>query len=1128
MSFERLLLLFAMGVLVSVSFQKTLYAQGATTASISGAVRDANGQPLPGATVRAVHEPTSSQYGNVTNVDGRFRLNNMQVGGPYTVTVSFVGYETDTKNGIYLTLGQTLELSFTLTEQATQLEDVEILANRNTIIDGSRNGAETNVSTEEINTSPTASRNLVDFARLTPQAAVTETGDGPAISIAGQNNRFNSIYIDGAVNNDVFGLAGSGTNGGQTGISPISIDAIEQFQIAVSPYDVTLGGFTGGGINAVTRSGTNDFEGSAYYFFRNEQLAGKTPTKDLAEDVERTKLPEFTARTYGFRLGGPIIKDKLFFFVNGELQRDETPQPLSQTYEGNSALQEIDNLVSFLRETYDYDPGGFRNNVREQNGNKFLVKLDWNISQNHKLNLRHSYSFAEEIERSGSGANDINFSNGVEILPNTTNSTALELNSNFGNNFSNKLILGYTRVNDDRGFVGDPFPRVTINDGSNGTITFGNEPFSVGNILKQNVLTLTNNFTWFKGQHMVTFGTHNEYYSFYNLFLRQNFGDYTYDSLSGFINNAGASRYNRTYEIVGTIDDQRGDNASSIAADFEAMQLGFYVQDEFQATPQLQLTGGLRIDIPFFLSDPVSNDNFNSQVSQFEQAGYDLAGARSGQVPSAQFLFSPRLGFNYDVFGDEKLQVRGGLGIFTGRVLFVWPGGSFTNNGVFLSSVGVNNPQIVQGNDTIPLPFQPDPLNQYVAGDVLNASGQPLSATNPSQLDLFAENFKYPQVFRTSLAVDYQLPLGIVASLEGIFTKDMNPIYYQNINVLQPQNNVEATNDNRPVYGNFTADSDGDVSSSLTRVNDDFANILLAKNGNRGYSYSITGQIQKPFNNGLIANLSYTYGHTRVLLDATSSQNSSNWSNVEALDKNNLTLGELGYSDFDLGSRIVGSVSYRKAYAGFMASTLSLFYTGQSSEPFSYLYNRGGNYALHGNDGGGDFTDLLYVPQNQDDINLIAYPNDDGVEVSAEQQWQDLNAFIENDPYLNKRRGDYALRNAARLPFEHVVDLKFLQDFYIKTADGKTNTLQLSIDIFNFTNMLNKNWGRRYDISFNTYNLVDFEGFVDPVAGDFTPQFTYRNSNQNREEIANIDDTGIYSSRWQAQVGIRYIFGNAR
>ncbi|MGB3619046.1 MAG: carboxypeptidase regulatory-like domain-containing protein, partial [Catalinimonas sp.] len=1034
------------------------WSQGVTTASFTGRVLDENGEPLPGATVLAVHQPTGAQYGNATNLEGRFNLRNVRAGGPYRIEVSFVGYLTQQQEGLFLTLGETRSLAFQMQTDAVQLGEVAVIGYQDELINGNRTGISTGISEEAINTLPTASRNLNDFLRLTPQATVVETGDGPAISIAGQNNRFNSIYVDGAINNDVFGLSGSGTNGGQTGLSPFSIDAIEQMQVVISPYDVSLGNFTGGGINVTTRSGTNDFEGSAYYFLRNENLAGRTPLEE-GSDSERERLSAFTAQTYGFRVGGPLIKDKLFFFVSGELQRDETPQPFDPNrYLGDAGLDanEVPNgdvlqsniaqLRGFLQENYNYDPGNFLNNVRNQEADRMLVKLDWNISQNHKLTARHSYTRAQEIERNASTTGNINFENGPEIFPSNTNVTALDLQSNFGDRFANNLILGYTAVRDDRNFLGDPFPSVRIQDGANGSIAFGPERFSIGNVLNQDIFTITNNFNVFLGNHTLTFGTHNEFYSIYNLFLRENFGYYQYGSLEAFYNDAGPDNYDRTYVLRPGIDAQQGDDASAIAADFDAGQLGFYVQDEFQLSQNLRLTGGLRIDVPYFADQPTENDRFNQIAPLFERY-HSLQGARSGNVPDPQLLFSPRFGFNADVFGDRSLQVRGGLGIFTGRVPFVWPGGMFTNNGVFLASVGVDDPQQVVNGDTIPLRFSGNPFDQYVASDVLTADGEPFE-TPPSQVDLFAEDFRYPQVFRSSLAVDYQLPFNLVASLEGIYTRDLNPIVYNNVNLRppeavvgqQPNGNVGGF-DSRPVYGNFTGRR-----FSADVITNEFDRVILASNGRGGDSYFLTAQLQKTFSDNMFINAAYTFGRTRVIYDATSSQNSTNWRNALLLDRNDQTLGELGFSNFDLGSRITVAAAYRLDYLDFLATTFSVFYTGQSGERFSYTYNRAGSgYAISGNDGAGrDFNNLIYIPRNQGEINLIDIPerlNDQGelisAAVSAETQWQRLDEFIENDPYLSNNRGEYAVRNGARVPFQNVVDFKLIQDIYLEMPNGK-------------------------------------------------------------------------------------------
>ncbi len=1097
----RAVLVMAMGCL-----SLSLYGQGTTTSSMNGKVLDTNGEPLPGATVLAVHTPTGSQYGNVTDAGGFFRIRNMRIGGPYKVTVSFIGYRNYIKNGIFLKLGQTFRLNVTLQDEAVQLESVVVTGSSDEIFDGNRTGSETNVSTEEINALPTANRNLSDFLRLTPQANITETGDGPAISIGGQNNRFNSIYIDGAVNNDVFGLSGSGTNGGQSGISPISIDAIEQFQVAISPFDVTLSGFTGGAVNAVTRSGTNEFEGSVYYLFRNENLAGKTPINNVT-DTRRT-LDDFSAKTYGFRLGGPIIKNKLFFFVNTEVQRDEISQPFNvSSYGGNTnSLDTINKVRQFFVENYDYDPGGFENNVRERNGDKVIAKIDWDINQSHKLSVRHSYSRAKEIEANQSTNQVINFSNNAEFFPSVTNSTSIQLSSNFGNDYSNKLILGYTAVRDDRGVTGDPFPRIVIEDGGRNSLVIGSDPFSVGNVLEQDVVTLTNNFNIFKGKHTITAGMHHEFYSIFNLFLRENFGVYTYSSLNDFVSGAVPDNYTRTYALLPSPDAQQGDAARGIAAEFSALQLGFYLQDEFQVSNKVKVTGGLRVDIPIFLDDPATNNAFNTgAIPLFEAEGYDLEGAKSGNIPTGNPLFSPRVGFNYDVRGDKTFQLRGGVGIFTSRIPYVWPGGTFTNNGVFLASIDADNPTL-QGSGGTPLPFSPNPTDQYINADIEGAG------VDRSQIDLFAEDFKYPQVLKISAAADYQLPWNVVASVEATYSKNMNQSLYQNVNVKKPVNVVGQNGasisgpDNRPIY-------------DRVRVTDDFDRVLLATNTNEGYAYDLTASLQKPFQNGFSIGVNYNFGRSRTLFDGTSSQNSSNWRNVEALDKNNL---ELGFSDFDLGSRVNAFLTYKKSYSNNLATTISLFYNGQSGARYSYTYGRaGGSFfpyrSIGGDDlAGRDFNQLIYIPNDISDINLIQ----DG-DRTPQQQWEELDAFIEEDPYLRENRGQIAERNAARLPFEHILDFKIVQEIKLGAANDKMNKLELTFDIFNFTNFLNKDWGKRRFVNFDNASIINFEGFVDQNNDDYTPQFTFE---APENEIGDLDDTGIRSSRWQAQIGIRYSF----
>ncbi|MDH5609792.1 MAG: TonB-dependent receptor, partial [Cyclobacteriaceae bacterium] len=657
---------------VALLFSSVLFGQGNTTSSIRGRVVDANGEALPGATVRAIHTPTGSEWGAVSDYDGYYRLSNVNVGGPYRIEITYVGFEPQGQEGIYLSLGQTFNYNVSLSESATELQELVVTANADDVFDGNRTGAATFVALERINATPTVSRGLADFARLNPLANTQES----AIEISGMNNRYNAIYIDGAVNNDVFGLAASGTNGGQTGVSPISVDAIEQLQISVAPFDVRQSGFAGGSINAVTRSGSNEVIGSAYMFTRNEKLTGKTPTDD--PNAVRDKFDEYSAKVYGARVGGALIKNKLFYFVNAEFQREETPRPFDfATYTGGASRAQLDQLLAKLN-GFGYDPGTFENNTSFLNSNKLIGKLDWNLNQDHKLSIRHSYVSAESLDANRSNTSTLNFVNSSVYFPSTTNSSALELKSVLGDNLSNHLTIGATFVNDDRDPSGDPFPYVSIQD-DGGAILFGSEQFSTANQLKQNVITLTDNFEIYKGKHTFTLGTHNEFYKTYNLFIRQAFGSYQYDSLEGFLQDMNARQFDVSYSLV---DNKVGDGSAG-AAEFRAMQLGFYAQDEIQVSEQFKVTLGLRLDIPVFRDNTRENTDFNTlTVPLLEAAGHDLKGATTGAFIDKAFLFAPRIGFNYDITGDKSTQLRGGVGIFNSRVPLVWPGGAYNNNGL--------------------------------------------------------------------------------------------------------------------------------------------------------------------------------------------------------------------------------------------------------------------------------------------------------------------------------------------------------------------------------------------------------------------------------------------------------------
>ncbi len=1063
------------------------FSQGVTTSTLLGQVTDESGEVLTGANVTAIHTPTGAFYGGTTDVNGNYRIDNMRVGGPYKVTISYVGQEDIVIEGIYLRLGEPFRRNVQLGDSSIELGEILVLAKPGSV--GKNSGTSTQIGTEAIDKMPTLNRDISDYTRLTPQAS----NAGSGTSFGGINNRFNAIYIDGAVNNDVFGLADNGTNGGQTGIAPFSIDIIDQFQVVLSPYDVTYGGFAGGGINAVTKSGTNEFQGTAYLFWQNEGLVGKT-NGELADrlgfsDGDREQVGEFDQRTYGASLGGPIVKDKVFFFTNVEIQDDVTPIPFSLgNYTGFSEnrAQEADlnNLRDQLIRDYGYDPGTFGDTEDELQGLKIFGKLDFNLNQNNKLTLRHQYTKAEQFNRNGGSSSTLNFSNNGVFFPSITNSSAIELNTRIGNTMSNNLILGYTQVDDDRGPLGDPFPYVIIFD-DGGTIEFGSEQFSTANSLEQKIFTLTDNFKLYRGKHTWTFGTHNEFYDIRNVFLAWNFGEYEYDSLSQFTNNLSASDYTRVYSLV---DDISGDETAA-AAEFNAMQLGFYAQDEIAVNNKLTLTAGLRVDIPILTEDPAEAPRFNDEVLPRllkEYPEFD-GNVQAGKAPDGQIMLSPRFGVNYEV--NSKTRLRGGVGIFTSRIPFVWPGAMYNTNGLTTTFIG--------GFAIEDIAFRPDVQNQYTYENPTIPSGD---------MNLFTNDFKYPQVLRGNIGYDTEIGNGWNTSLEVSYTKTLNNVRYTNLNTSREIiANFTGSGDDRPIYDRAEIDED------------DFSAVYLASNTSRGFAYNITGSVSKEIIKNLNFSLAYNFGDSYALFEGTSSQNSSQWRGAINVDGRNFA--SYGRSDFALGHRTVGTIDYKVTWADNISTTIAIFYNGQSGLPFSYVIG-GSRDARNLNNERGSISrwrSLVYVPRNQDDINLIDYM-DGNVLVTAQEQWENLDAYIEDDPHLSKRRGQYAQKNAGRAPWANIFDLAIRQDVGIK-AGGKLHNIQLSLDIFNFANLLNNEWGTQYVIpgNFNNYEFLNFESFADDGT---TPQYTYRRTGTGKDTY----DINDLNSRWRARLGIRYIF----
>lgn len=1067
------------------------FGQGTTSSEMRGIVTDASGSPLIGANVVAIHLPSGTTFGTATNLDGNYQLPGMRVGGPYTVTVSYTGYSAVTLENIALRLGETFRRDFVLDEANITLDAVSVVAAAG--VTGQTAGTSTNISTEQIEAVPTLNRDIADYVKLTPQGNLYSDG----ISFAGMNNRFNAIYIDGAVNNDVYGISASGTNGGQAQISPFSIDIIDQFQVVLSPYDVSLGGFAGAGINAVTRSGTNKTYATAYYFMQNESLAGKTNGL-FAErnNTERTKLLDFSKQTYGASLGGAIKKDKIFFFANVELQNDNNPLPFelaeyngSPSQAGRVTAEKLEELRSFVRNQYGYEMGDYLNMADEVEGLKLFGKLDFNLNENHRLTLRHQYTKGERFNRNSGSSNQINFANNGEYFPSTTNSSAIELKSRLGQNQSNDLIIGYTTVKDDRGSLGDDFPFVIINDVSNGTIRFGTEEFSSANLLEQSIFTLTDNFKIYKGKHTITLGTHNEFSSFKNIFIGSNFGRYTFASIDDFLNGVNAVNYERSYSLL---DEGVGDNTTA-AADFDAIQLGFYAQDQWTITQKFTLTGGLRLDIPVLTTDPALDTALVNTALPKMIAAYPIAeGIEVGSAPDGQLMWSPRLGFEYAFDSGRKTILRGGLGIFTSRIPFVWPGAMYTNNGLTLGRVGGSD---LGGS----IEFRPEVENQYVNP----------SLTSRGQVDLFTKDFKYPQVFRTNLAIDGTVGDGWKYSVEGLYTKTLNNVVYTSIN-SDPE-----------VKGQMTG-SGGDHRNIYFRraLDPRYTNVYMGSNTSEGYTYNITASLAKDFGRSFSAFVAYNYGDAFSVNDGTSSQNSSQWRGQVNYNGRNHPV--LGRSDYAAGHRILASGTYRIKWAEGIGTQFSLLYSGESGESFTYVIGGTSSAAQNLNNELGSTSNnrsLVYVPIDQNDIHLVDYTVN-GETVTAQTQWDNLNAMIESDPALRDNRGQYVEKNGAFAPFNHILDLSIRQDLG-KVFGANLNRIQISLDIFNFANLLNKDWGAYYitpGSDFNNFALYQLDSFGGP--DNLTPNYTYRLGTATGKDIFNISST---ASRWRMRLGFRYI-----
>ena len=1049
---KKLLTLFIFFFTCSLSFSQV------TTSSIKGVVSDETSSGLPGANVVVFHTPTGTTYGAATDIDGRFNLVNLRVGGPYTVTVSYIGYTTTTFPNVYLTLGKTEVLSLSMIPDSQQLDAVVITASNTKGVFGSdRTGAETNVGRKELTTLPTISRSASDFTRLEPTAS-----NG---SFGGRNDQYNNFSLDGAIFNNPFGLDAA-TPGGQTNAQPVSLDAIDQIQVSTAPYDVTQSGFTGASVNAVTKSGSNEFKGTVYGFYRNEDMTG---SKIKGEDIF---VPSLTQEQTGFSIGGPIIKNKLFFFANYE---EDKRNDLGQSWlpnRGTGAINESVVLESDLMavqgalSALGYDSGAYEGFIHQSQSSKGIFKLDWNVNDNNQLAVIYNWLDASKDKPAhptalgfrGPNASILQFENSGYQINNKLDSLQVELNSRLSDNVSNKMQFGYTVFEDFRNPMSTPAPAITIQNGQGQNyIIAGHEPFSINNVLDQTVLQFSNNMTYTKANHTYTVGFSFEKFEFDNSFNLGYYGgtfgfplggpnDRNFASVQEFLDNAQPGGM-----IDGLIQGANGTNQALNSSDGWALaetnvgQLAFYLQDEWDVNDKFKLTYGVRFDKPlFFDTADRAQDVINGTTDYFPEIPYvnpntgQIQQLSNTQMPSSDWLVSPRVGFNYDVNGDSTFQLRGGSGLFTGRFPFVWLGNQ------------VGNPNFW---------FQ-----QNVDPD-----------------------YKFPQVWRTNLGIDHEYDNGLIVTADLSYTKDFNGAHVQNWGLTPPSGTLQGV-DSRPIY---TA-ADHVVGAFGSQ-----ANAYVFTNSDKGRIWNASLKAQKTFDNGLYAMLAYSYLDSKDVnsIEAEITGDAFAFNPVVG-DAN---ADELSYSRYGDTHRIIGVLSKNWIYgtSDQWSTSISSFFEVSQGGRFSYTY--GGDVNGDGNGG----NDLIYVPTSSE-VNQMNF--------SGAGEAAAYDAFIAQDDYLSGRRGDYAERYGAVSPWTTRVDVKLLQDYKIKVSENKTNTIQFSIDVLNAGNMVNSNWG-----------LVQQPNSVQPIGvsvdGTGTPSYSF---NANQTETFGYDSS--LASRWQMQFGLRYSF----
>jgi hypothetical protein len=1068
-----------------------------TTSGMSGKVSGVNNEPLAGAAVLAVHESSGTQYGTISNSDGLFNLQGMRPGGPYKVEISFIGYNKGNYNDIRLSLGETFVLNASLNESSLNVGEVLVTGVKASPFQTSKTGTTTNISNEQMNSMPTINRSISDIARLSPYAN--------GMSIAGGDGRSTNFTVDGANFNNNFGLSSSLPGGG----NPISLDAVEEVQVVIAPFDVRQTNFIGGGINAITKSGTNKFKGSAYSFLTNQDLRG-----NKIGDVDFGERAEESRKIYGATLGGPIIKNKLFFFVNGEYELrpgqvvtwrpSETGTANTDLSLSRASVADMERVKQHLIDNYGYDPGSFNDFPADESNKKLLARIDWNINNANKLSLRYNYTKNQAWNETNGNSTDAGFrnramdrisqysmafSNSTYSMDNVVNSFSLDFNSRISEKFSNQFLATYTKIQDVRGSDSSPFPFIDIMKGvTDGKqilepyISAGYELFTWNNGVNNNILNIIDNVTYYLNTHKITGGVSFESQMANNAYMRNGTGYYRYASVDDFLNQAAPRDFALTYGYDGEL---------SPAAEVSFNQLGIYGQDEWNITPDFKLTYGVRADYLKYADNIIRNNAIYA---------LDFGGKKidTGEWPSSKVQLSPRVGFTWDVNGDQSFKVRGGTGIFAGRLPLVFFTNMPTNSGMVQGSYKATTTYNADGSIKAVSPALASlagkmitDVNKMIEKLNLPTTITPEQGVLPSDINAIDPDFKMPQTWKSSLAVDYDLPVSFPMSvtLEGIYTKTINGVMLKNYNLKQPDNTWQrfSGSDDRYIYP-----------SGITYTS---KNAYVLANSSEGWGAigNITVNAEPVKNLKLL--MAYTLTESKEVSGMPGSNAASAYNGL--MEINGPHMPDVQRSQYVVPSKAIGSASYRFEYANkHMATTVNLFYSGYSAGGYSFTYTNDMN-------GDGYAADLIYIPAAKGDIKFVSTDDENA-----------FFAFMDQDKYLKKHKGEYAEAYAARAPWVHNFDLRLLQDFSVMAGNSR-NTLQISLDFLNFGNYLNSKWGVSKNM-FNSNNgqILKYEG----KDSENVPTFSMYKNSDSQYPTETYSTYLNYNQTWQLQLGIRYIF----